>query len=189
MTRLYEGMFLLDNDVVRAGWQQAKKSLCDLLAKHGGSVETARRWDERRLAYTIKKRNRATFLLAYFQLPNDAMAGLNRDLEIGELVLRNLIVSVEAVPDEERKLAQAEEATDFVVPEPPADDAVEEEPEETPEAEKAEKAEKAEGSSDEKPKGDDASGGAAEGESKGDGEKSEAEPALATEGNDANKEG
>ena len=126
MTRLYEGMFLIDNDVVRAGWQQAKKSLCETLLKHGAQIETARRWDERRLAYPIKKKNRATFILAYFQLPNDAMPGLVRELEIGSLVLRQLIVSAEAVTDEERKLAAEEDSAEFVVPEPPADNVIEE---------------------------------------------------------------
>lgn len=125
MTRLYEGMFLIDNDVVRADWQQAKKSLAEVLAKNGGELETARRWDERRLSYPIKKKNRATFLLTYFQLPNDAMPGLVRDLEIGDQTLRHLIVAVEAVPEDERMLAAEEDSTDFVVPEPPADDAVE----------------------------------------------------------------
>jgi small subunit ribosomal protein S6 len=124
MTRLYEGMFLIDNDVVRAGWQQAKTSLCELLTKHGAEVQSARRWDERRLAYPIKKKNRATFLLSYFQLPTDAMSALVRELELGDLVMRNLIVSAIEVSDEERQLAAEEDGTDFVVPEPPADDVV-----------------------------------------------------------------
>jgi len=126
MSRLYEGMFLIDNDTVRAGWAQAKAGLLEVLKKHGAVIETARRWDERRLAYTIKKRKRATFVLAYVSMEPEALKLLVRDLDISASVLRYLILKAEAVPDEERKLAEAEDATDFVVPEPPDEDAVDE---------------------------------------------------------------
>ena len=48
MPQLYEGMFLLDNQAVRDDWNAAKAVVTSLLAKHGGRVQTARRWDERR---------------------------------------------------------------------------------------------------------------------------------------------
>jgi ribosomal protein S6 len=126
MATLYEGMFLIDNDAVRAGWDQAKAVVTDLLAKHGGTVRTARRWDERRLRYTIKRRNRATYLLAYYELPADSIATFLRDLELNESVLRYLQLRVPALPEGELELSQAESADDYVVPEPPADDAVDE---------------------------------------------------------------
>ena len=58
---LYEGMFLIDNDTVRAGWASAKAVVTDLIAKHGGSVSSARRWDERRLAYPIRPQSGMQF--------------------------------------------------------------------------------------------------------------------------------
>ena len=48
MSQIYEGMFLLDNDLVREGWDGAKSTVTAALEKHGGKVHTARRWDERR---------------------------------------------------------------------------------------------------------------------------------------------
>jgi len=126
MTRTYECMFLVDNDVVRAGWQAAKKAVAGLLSKHGGSFVTSRRWAERRLAYPISHRNRATYLLAYCDLDPSQMNDLRRDLDISETVLRYLITTAQAVPDEERELSAAEDSTEFVVPEPPADDVVDE---------------------------------------------------------------
>ncbi|MEM7517197.1 MAG: 30S ribosomal protein S6 [Planctomycetota bacterium] len=130
MPRIYEGMFLLDNQVVRQDWQQAKSIVTGLLEKHGGTVHSARRWDERRLAYPIKKRNRATFLLAYAEIPNTGIESLRRDLEINEEVLRYLFTSVDEIPEGEKDLSSAEQSKDFVVPTPPADDAVDPEPEE-----------------------------------------------------------
>lgn len=125
MTRLYEAMFLLDNQVVREDWQQAKARVTDTLTKHGAKVVTARRWDERKLAYTVKRKNRATFLLVYYEMGNEHIAAMRRDFDLSEAVLRYLIVSCEAVPAGEAELAAVEQAVDFTVPPPPPDDAVE----------------------------------------------------------------
>ena len=123
MTHLYEGMFVLDNAVVRQGWKAAKAIVTDILTKHEANTITARRWDERRLAYPIKRRGRATFMICYFELPKDAGAALNRSLELNESVLRYLITRVEAVPATEADLAAREESDDFVVPAPPVEEA------------------------------------------------------------------
>lgn len=118
----YEGMFLIDNDVVRSGWPRAKSLVTDLIEKHGGSIVTARRWDERRLAYPIKKKNRATYMLSYFQLPHDAHALLSRELEIQESCLRYLILRHdEEITEEELKAAALEGDAEHTIPEPPED--------------------------------------------------------------------
>lgn len=128
MTRTYESMFLIDNDAVRAGWTGAKASVAVLIEKHGGKVLTSRRWDERRLAYPIRHRRRATYLLAYCEIAPERLVGLRRELDISETVLRYLITSVDAVPPKEVELDAAERAQGFTVPEPPDDDHVEIEP-------------------------------------------------------------
>ncbi|MCZ6596017.1 MAG: 30S ribosomal protein S6 [Planctomycetota bacterium] len=117
----YEGMFLIDNDAVRAGWSDAKAVVTNALEKHGGTVRTARRWDERRLAYPVKGRNRATYLLSYFDLGGDAIPALSRELELRESVLRYLLIGVPAIPKGEQELSEAELSADFTVPEPPPD--------------------------------------------------------------------
>jgi len=122
---LYEGMFLLDNAVVREDWKKAKAIVSDAVAKHGGAVQTSRRFDERRLAYTIRGKNRATYLLAYFEIGGDGLPALRRELELSERVLRYLILRVEQIPGPELELSQAENAEGFVVPTPPQDDVVE----------------------------------------------------------------
>jgi small subunit ribosomal protein S6 len=124
-SRLYETMFLLDNQVVREDWTRAKSMVLDVLAKHGAKVHSARRWDERKLAYPIEGRKRATFLLSYFEMENEHLIALRRDLELNERVLRYLVLQVEKLPEGELDKAQAEQAADFVVPAPPADDAPE----------------------------------------------------------------
>lgn len=128
MIYLYEGMFLIDNDLVRAGWSGAKAVVRDLLLKHGATIKTLRRWEERALTYSIKGKRRGTFVLAYYELEGSDVQELNRDLEIKEGILRHLLLRVEAVPEAEFQLSEAELAPDFVVPEPPADDYRVEEP-------------------------------------------------------------
>lgn len=127
MTKLYEGMYLVDNDVVREDWNKAKALVTGAVEKHGGKVITARRWDERRLAYPISGKRRATYLLSYFEIDKDALTLMTRDFELSEYVLRYLQLAVDAVPEAEFELAQAEGAADFTVPEPPVDNYVEEE--------------------------------------------------------------
>lgn len=122
MSHLYEGMFILDNDIVRSGWAGAKAVVVDVLKKHGASVVTARRWDERKLAYPVRHKNRGTYLLSYFELGTDSGDALRRDLDLDERVLRYLLLRADdGLPEGERELASAEDAADFTVPEPPPD--------------------------------------------------------------------
>ncbi|HVS18925.1 MAG TPA: 30S ribosomal protein S6 [Planctomycetota bacterium] len=125
--KLYEGMFLLDNQVVRADWNAAKAVVTGVLTKHGADVKTARRWDERRLAYPIKGRKRATYLLAYFEQDGAGTQQVRRDLEIDERVLRYLIIGVEELPEGELEKSQAELEAGFTIPPMPGDDEVVEE--------------------------------------------------------------
>jgi small subunit ribosomal protein S6 len=114
-------MFLLDNQAVRAGWRQAKAAVTDVLAKHGARVATARRFDERRLAYTIKGKKRGTYLLAYYEIDPAGTDGLRHELDLSETVLRYIQIGAESVPETERALHQAELSDTFEVPPPPED--------------------------------------------------------------------
>jgi small subunit ribosomal protein S6 len=135
LQHLFEGMFLLDNQAVRTDWAAAKSVVTDLLSKHGAKVLTARRWDERPLAYKIRGRRRATFLLVFFEHQGPGVATVRRDLDIEERILRYLILSVDEVPAGEAEASQAELAAGFSVPPPPADDEVILQPVEPPKAE------------------------------------------------------
>src|SRR5690606_3284976 len=54
VTQTYECMVLVHNQEVRKGWQACKQAVVDLFTKHNAQVLSARRWDERKLAYPIK---------------------------------------------------------------------------------------------------------------------------------------
>lgn len=98
MTRTYECMVLVNNQEVRKGWQACKQSVVDVFTKHQAEVMSARRWDERRLAYPIGGQLRATYLLLYFKASGTVPSAIRRDLDFNERVLRHLIVQCEEVP-------------------------------------------------------------------------------------------
>ena len=126
MANIYEGMFLLDNAVVREDWKKAKEIVTGTLEKHGATVHSARRWDERKLAYPISRRQRATYMLTYYEIDPQEIPALRRDFDLSEDVLRYLFLSAEGIPADEAELAAAENADDFEIPLPPPDDAPEE---------------------------------------------------------------
>ena len=97
--RKYEGMFLLDNREVKKGWEHGKSLVLRVLERMGIQVQSARRWDERRLAFEIKGRKRATYLLVYFEADPENIADLNNELSLAEGVLRHLILVLEEFPE------------------------------------------------------------------------------------------
>ncbi len=125
MSQMYEAMVLLDNDVVRQGYEQAKSVVTDTLKKYDATIHTVRRWDERRLAYPIRRKNRATYFLAYFEMPGPKIPSFRRDLDLNERVLRYMFIAVDGLPEGEVDQAKAEDTAEFAVPAPPEDDAIE----------------------------------------------------------------
>lgn len=91
-------MCLLDNREVRKGWEPLKTAVGNLFTKHGVKVLSSRRWDERRLAYPINGQHRATYLLTYFAGDPQFIAGVRRDLEFSESVMRYLVTECDEVP-------------------------------------------------------------------------------------------
>lgn len=99
-TRTYECMCLLDNREVRKGWEPIKQVVTGMFNKHGVEVLSARRWDERRLAFPIKGQERGTYLLTYVKGNATQLNGVRRDLQFSDSVLRNLMLVCDAVPEE-----------------------------------------------------------------------------------------
>ena len=96
----YETMVLLDNREVKKGWDALKSDVCGLFAKHDAEVVSARRWEERRLAYPINGQLRATYMLVYHNAPTDSITPINRELMYSQLVLRHMTVTCEEIPQD-----------------------------------------------------------------------------------------
>lgn len=109
---IYEATLILDNREVKKGWRTLKGRLKDLLSRHGCTVVTARRWEDRKLAYEIKKQKRGTYFLSYLEHenPGETLFELDRDLLLQDFVLRHLILKVDAVPEGEAELTEKEDS-------------------------------------------------------------------------------
>lgn len=92
VTKTYEGLFLLDPTSASQDWDGLKNKIVALIERREGKILNAKKWGERRLAYEIKGRKRGTYLLIYFEMPPKNISTLKRDIQLAELVLRNMIV-------------------------------------------------------------------------------------------------
>ena len=156
--RLYEGMFLVDNSEARKNYDAVNENITRIITKYGGEVIRSERWAERRLAFTVRRRDRGTYVLVYFNASPESITEIRRDCAIDEVILRNMILRASAVPEEEPKseapaAKPAEETTEEAVPvtqetpeQPPA-----EETEAGPEAEAQEQTEEPPESAEEEP--------------------------------------
>ncbi|MCX5674154.1 MAG: 30S ribosomal protein S6 [Planctomycetota bacterium] len=91
-SRVYEAMFLVDSGDA-AAWSDLAKHLANILTRSGAEIIGITRWDERKLAYTIRKRKRGTYVLGFFVLQKgDAVVEIERDCRLSEKVLRCIIL-------------------------------------------------------------------------------------------------
>ncbi len=99
----YEGLFLFDTAAVRE-WAAIEEEIRRLLGRIGGELLVCVKFDERKLAYEIKRRKRGTYVLTYFDAPPERLADLERDVQLSEVVLRALFLRAEQLSAE--RLAQ-----------------------------------------------------------------------------------
>jgi small subunit ribosomal protein S6 len=85
-------MFLLDSGRAGKDWDGARTEVEAILTKFGAEMKRCGRWDERKLAYEIKKHRRATYMLAFFEAPPEAVDQVRRECALNDLVIRNMIL-------------------------------------------------------------------------------------------------
>jgi small subunit ribosomal protein S6 len=90
---IYEGMFLLDSGRAAKDWEGTRALVDNVLARYGAKHILNDRWDERKLAFSIKRQKRGTYYLSYFDAPGDAVSQIRRDLTLTDGVLRLLILA------------------------------------------------------------------------------------------------
>jgi small subunit ribosomal protein S6 len=88
-------MFILDSNRYGRDPDGASGELAELIKKAGGEILVSRLWEERRLAYPIKGQRKGTYWLMYVSLDPKQVAGLRRQLEITESILRFLLLKIE----------------------------------------------------------------------------------------------
>ncbi len=95
----YEAMFLFD-PAFGDSFENCESEIRRLMERADAELLFCRVWDERRLAYRVNGRKRGVYVLTYFNAPPDKIAGMERDVKLGENTLRVLIVRADGVTPE-----------------------------------------------------------------------------------------
>ena len=90
--RSYEAMFLLDTGKMAGDLNKAADTLAQIVTKHGGEVVVHRVWDERRLAYPVKKQRKALYYLMSLKAVGSAITAIEADLKLQEFVIRSMFL-------------------------------------------------------------------------------------------------
>jgi small subunit ribosomal protein S6 len=98
--RLYEGMFLVDSAQAAADWEGTVGVIENILKRADADVVALRKWGERRLAYDVDHKSRGTYVLSYFKADGRRVAGIEKDVQLSENVMRVLILGTEKRPPE-----------------------------------------------------------------------------------------
>lgn len=98
-TNTYEGMFLVEAG--KSDFQAANEPVQTVLARSDAEILSIKPWDERRLAFEIKGRRRALYILTYFRADPQKITEIERDCQLNEGILREIIFRREVLKDEE----------------------------------------------------------------------------------------
>lgn len=96
--RLYEALFLVDS---ASNWDEATERIKSLLAKYDGEVTSIRKWDERKLAYEVKGKNRGLYILVYFNCETGKIREIERDIQLSEDIMRAMILRTDPMSQED----------------------------------------------------------------------------------------
>ena len=99
--KLYEGMFLIDSAEAAKDWDGINELITKILTKYGAEIVSIRKWDERPLAYSIRRCNRGTYILVYFRVEGTKITEIERDVQLSERIMRALILKAEHLTEED----------------------------------------------------------------------------------------
>jgi small subunit ribosomal protein S6 len=86
-----------------------------VLGRADAEVLVCKKWDERKLAYEIDKQRRGIYVLTYFKADGSKVAGIERDVQLAEDLLRVLVIRADDLTPEQMNAptpAEAEQSSD-----------------------------------------------------------------------------
>lgn len=93
--RSYEAMTLVRPDLNDEGVEKLSERYKTVIEDQGGTVDSAGKWDKRKLAYQIDGHKEATYLLFTFKADPKVPQELGRLLRINDDVIRHRIFLIE----------------------------------------------------------------------------------------------
>jgi len=95
MVRSYEALYIVSPERSDEEVTVIMEKYQKVAEEQGAEVESANRWDKRRLAYEINGQNEGIYVLMTFKGEPQVEAELNRLFKIADDVLRHLIVRLD----------------------------------------------------------------------------------------------
>lgn len=103
MTNTYEMMFVLRPDLTQEQVNGQMRKYRDFLKENGAEKVSLEVWGKRRLAYPIQKFQEGIYILTYYTGDGSQVASIERDMRLGEEVLRYLTIKLDSDFDFEEK--------------------------------------------------------------------------------------
>ena len=97
---VYEAMFLI-GPAAQTQNDHGVGMCRGIIERHGGQITVIKKWDERKLAYEIKRQKRGTYIIAFFKAPGNAIAAIERDVKLSDDILRVLVTTADHLNDAE----------------------------------------------------------------------------------------
>jgi small subunit ribosomal protein S6 len=91
----YEALFLLNASYATGSWEAARGEVEHILHRANAEILLLKKWDERKLAYEIAGNKRGVYVLAFFKCEGPKVAGIERDVQLSENILRVLVLKAE----------------------------------------------------------------------------------------------
>ena len=92
-------MFLVDSLEATSDWDGITGLIKNLIQRADGEIVTLKKWDDRKLMYDIKGKNRGTYILCYFKAPGPRVTEIEKDIQLSERIMRALILSAEVMSE------------------------------------------------------------------------------------------
>jgi small subunit ribosomal protein S6 len=93
--RKYESLYIVKPELTDPEVQKIADRYKEVVEQQGGTVESAGKWDKRKLAYEVKGYKEGNYILMQFSAEGKVPAELSRLLGINEDVLRHRIFLIE----------------------------------------------------------------------------------------------
>jgi small subunit ribosomal protein S6 len=94
-------MFLVDSADAGSDWDGVIAAITKTLERAEVDIVSMTKWDDRRLAYEIKRKARGTYILCYFRSDGQNNDQIETAVQLSEKIIRVLILCVDWMTDED----------------------------------------------------------------------------------------
>jgi small subunit ribosomal protein S6 len=106
--RLYETIFIIQPELSEEDAEGHIKRVESLITRLGGEILKTERWGKKRLAYEINKQRYGYYVLLRLRGDSAVLPELERHYRLTEGIIRSMVISLKAEPQEEPILVASE---------------------------------------------------------------------------------